>query len=113
MVIIMIKDTTINVRINSEVKNKSETILNELGLSLSTAIDLYLTRIIQERGIPFEIKLPSVDETEKALKIGKIINSFGGVETNPNFDKIIYLFAKGDISYEVALFAIKEEFKNG
>ena len=64
MVIIMIKDTTINVRINSEVKNKSETILNELGF-LSTAIDLYLTRIIQERGIPFEIKLPSVDETEK------------------------------------------------
>ena len=34
MVIIMIKDTNINVRINSEVKNKSETILNELGLSL-------------------------------------------------------------------------------
>ena len=109
----MIKDTNINVRVNSGIKAKSESILNELGLSLSSAIDLYLAQIIKERGIPFDIKLPNEDEIEKALKMRKIINSLGGVETDTKYDKIIYLFAKGDISYDVALYAIKEEFKNG
>ncbi|HQB97120.1 MAG TPA: type II toxin-antitoxin system RelB/DinJ family antitoxin [Bacilli bacterium] len=55
----MLKDTNINVRVNSDIKNEAETILNKLGLNLSSAIDLYLAQIIKTRGIPFEVKLPN------------------------------------------------------
>ncbi len=66
----------------------------------------------KKRGIPFEVKLPDEENVEKSLKIGKIINSLGGVETTPELNKIIQLYARGDISYDVALYAIKEVFNN-
>ncbi|MDY0214687.1 MAG: type II toxin-antitoxin system RelB/DinJ family antitoxin [Bacilli bacterium] len=108
----MAKDTNINIRVNSETKAKTESILNDLGLSLSSAIDIYLVQIIKEKGIPFKVKLPTNSEVEKSLKLGKIINSLGGVDTNPKLEKIVQLYARGDISYKVAVFAIKEELKD-
>lgn len=109
---IMIKDDYINMRVNSKIKKESEEVLNELGLSISSAIDLYLIQIIKERGIPFNLKLAKVEEQEKKIKLVNIVNSLGGVELNKNLQKIINLYAKGDISYDVALYAIKKEFKN-
>lgn len=108
----MNKNTYINMRINDEIKKESESILNELGLSLSNAIDLYLAQIIKERGIPFEVRLAKRAEEEKKLKLAKIINSLGGVENINKYQKIINLYAKGDISYDVALYAIKRELAN-
>lgn len=104
----MLKDTNINVRVNSDIKNEAETILNKLGLNLSSAIDLYLAQIIKTRGIPFEVKLPNEENKEKVLQIGQIINSLGGAPTTPELNKIIELYAQNDISYDVAIYAIKE-----
>lgn len=107
----MIKNAYINMRVNEDIKTESESVLSELGLSLSSAIDLYLIQIIKERGIPFDVKLPKQEEEEKKLKLAKVINSLGGVEIKDEFKKIISLYVKGDIDYEVALYAIKREFK--
>ncbi len=74
----MIKDSYINMRVNNELKKQTEDILNSLGLTLSGAIDLFLMQIIQERGIPFEIKLPSEEEIKKRLQLARVINSLGG-----------------------------------
>lgn len=108
----MIKDDFINMRVNSKLKKESEQILNELGLSISNAIDLYLIQIIKERGIPFNLKLAKTEELEKKTRLVNIVNSLGGVEIKQELQKIINLYAKGDISYDVALYAIKKEFKN-
>ncbi|MFA5687403.1 MAG: type II toxin-antitoxin system RelB/DinJ family antitoxin [Acholeplasmataceae bacterium] len=108
----MIKDGYINMRVNNEIKKESEGILNELGLSLSTAIDLYLMQIIKERGIPFEIKLLKEEEAAKRLKLAKVVNSLGGVDIKSKYQRIINLYAKGDISYDVAVYAIKEALHN-
>ena len=107
----MIKNAYINMRVNDEIKSESESVLNELGLSLSGAIDLFLIQIIKERGIPFYVKLPSQTEEERKLKLASVINSLGGVEINDDFKKIINLYAKGDIDYDVALYAIKRKFQ--
>lgn len=109
----MKKNTYINMRINDEIKRESESILSELGLSLSNAIDLYLAQIIKERGIPFEVRLAKRAEEEKKLNLVKTINSLGGVESANKYRKIISLYSKGDISYDVALYAIKRELANG
>jgi len=107
----MIKNAYINIRVNGEIKSKSESVLNELGLSLSGAIDLFLIQIIKERGIPFDVKLPSQAEEMRKMKLASVINSLGGVEINEDFKKIINLYAKGDIEYDVALCAIKRKFQ--
>ncbi|HZJ89242.1 MAG TPA: type II toxin-antitoxin system RelB/DinJ family antitoxin [Bacilli bacterium] len=106
----MIKDSYINMRVNNDLKKQTEDILNALGLTLSGAIDLFLMQIIQERGIPFEIKLPTEEEVTKRLQLARVVNSLGGVKVKEKYQKIINLYAKGDITYDVAVFAIKEAY---
>ena len=55
------KDNTefvnINIRSDKQIKEDAESIINELGLTLSGAINIFLRTIVRERGIPFELKL--------------------------------------------------------
>ena len=41
----MEKTTTLNIRINPEVKKKAEDVLSRLGIPMSTAINMYLNQI--------------------------------------------------------------------
>ena len=52
----MPKNTTINLRVNAEVKEQAGEILASLGLTLSQAFDLMLHQVRITRGLPFEIK---------------------------------------------------------
>jgi DNA-damage-inducible protein J len=47
--------TTINVRIDTELKKEVEDLLNDFGMNLSTAINIYMKAVVRERKIPFEI----------------------------------------------------------
>lgn len=47
--------SAINVQIDSETKKQATSILNELGLSMSTAINLFLKQVIKRDGLPFEV----------------------------------------------------------
>ena len=51
----MNKNTTINLRVNAEVKEQAGMILEVMGLSLSDAFNLMLHQIRIQRGLPFEI----------------------------------------------------------
>ena len=46
-----------NIRIDPEVKQQAVIIFSELGMSLSTAITVFLRAAIRENGLPFEMKL--------------------------------------------------------
>ena len=46
----------INVVVDTKTKNEAASILDDLGLSMSTAINIYLKQIIKNHGIPFQIK---------------------------------------------------------
>ena len=50
--------SAISVNVPTEVKEESNSILNDLGLNMSTAINMFLKKVIFERGIPFEIREP-------------------------------------------------------
>ncbi len=108
----MVKNAYINMRVKENLKNESEQILNNLGLSLSSAIDLFLVQVVNKRGIPFDVILPSEEEANRKVEFAKAINALGGVDITPELSKIIDLYAKGDISYDVAVFAIKQEVIN-
>jgi len=45
-------------RVEPEIKDQAERILNQLGIPMSNAIGLFLRQIIMQRGIPFDMKLP-------------------------------------------------------
>jgi addiction module RelB/DinJ family antitoxin len=52
----MAKNTTISLRVDSEVKEQAGEILASLGLTLSEAVNLMLHQVRMMRGLPFEVK---------------------------------------------------------
>ncbi len=68
--------TNLNIRMDKEIKDQADKIFAELGLNMTTAINIFLRTAIRERGIPFEVKLeiPN-EETKKAFIEGdRMIN---------------------------------------
>lgn len=53
------KTATLNCRVNPDAKQQAEAVLSKLGISMSTAIDIYLKQIHLTGGIPFAVTLPS------------------------------------------------------
>lgn len=49
--------TNLNVRIDSILKKQSEEIFNELGLTMTAALTVFLRQTVRSRGIPFEMRL--------------------------------------------------------
>lgn len=48
----------LQVRVNEETKKRAAEILEGLGMNLSEAVNIFLTQVVLQRGIPFEIKYP-------------------------------------------------------
>ncbi|MCL2059705.1 MAG: type II toxin-antitoxin system RelB/DinJ family antitoxin [Oscillospiraceae bacterium] len=55
----MQKKSNVFARVEPEIKEQAEHILNQLGIPMSNAIGLFLRQIIMQRGIPFDMKLPA------------------------------------------------------
>lgn len=53
----MNEKTTLNIRIDSDLKNKAEEVIDELGLNTSSAIVLFFKALIRYEGLPFDVKL--------------------------------------------------------
>ena len=55
----MANTSAVYARIDTEIKENAEGILSQLGISTSSAIQMFYSQIILKRGIPFELRLPS------------------------------------------------------
>lgn len=49
------KTSAINIQVDSDVKKEATMVLTELGLSMSSAINLFLKQVVKRNGIPFEV----------------------------------------------------------
>ena len=64
--IFMEKTATLNLRVSPSVKQQAERVLSSLGVSMATAIDIYLRQIALAGGIPFPVRIPPVPENMNA-----------------------------------------------
>jgi DNA-damage-inducible protein J len=67
--------TNLNIRTDKAVKEQAEQIFSELGLNMTTAVNMFLRTTIREHGIPFELKLdvPNIpnETTAAAIEEGR------------------------------------------
>ena len=56
------KISVIQTRVDPVLREKTDAILTKLGLSTSDAIRIFLEQVILHRGLPFEVKLPSLSK---------------------------------------------------
>ena len=74
----MAKTSTIQTRVDPEIKRNAQKILSTLNISMSEAISIYLTQITLNKGIPFEIKIPNkltartLKESENRKELHKV-----------------------------------------
>jgi DNA-damage-inducible protein J len=59
--------TMVHVRIDETIKNQATDTLAAMGLSLSDAVRVFLTRVVAEQQIPFAIKVPNAT-TQAAMQ---------------------------------------------
>lgn len=79
---------SINVNVDSEVKQEAANILNQLGLNMSTAINMFLVQVIQKRGIPFEIVNHSVTtQSKKRMEVYDLSEENSMIEVENNDQK--------------------------
>ena len=62
-----VKKVRTNIYLNLEVREKAKKVLERYGLSLSDAVNIFLTQVTLERGFPFPIRIPN-EETKKVLE---------------------------------------------
>lgn len=55
----MANSNALYVRMDPDLKDTAEEILKSLGLSASSAVQMFYRQIVLQRGLPFEVKLPS------------------------------------------------------
>ena len=72
MEVFYIATTNLNIRTDKEIKDQAEKIFNEVGLNMTTAVNMFLRTVIREHGIPFELKLDAPNNiTATAIEEGR------------------------------------------
>ena len=67
-------NANLNIRTEKDIKEKAEKLYAELGLNMSTAINMFLRASIRENGIPFNLKLDNLNkQSQNAIEEGRKI----------------------------------------
>ena len=59
--------TQTTIRVEETNYHKAKQILDKMGMSYSQAIGVFNSMVVLNKGLPFEVKIPS-DDTKRALK---------------------------------------------
>lgn len=51
------KTVNMSIRINPDVKNQADYILNQLGMTMNGAINMFLEQIVREKAVPLNLTL--------------------------------------------------------
>ena len=78
----MAKTANIYTRVDPEIKDKAEKILEQLGIPMSNAIGIFLRQIILHNGLPFDMTLP----TPAPLSYGSLSNEELNAELQKGVD---------------------------
>ena len=57
----MANTINVNIRVDEELKKQTEILLSDMGLNMSTAVNIFLRQVLRTGGFPFEITTRSDD----------------------------------------------------
>jgi DNA-damage-inducible protein J len=78
----MSKTTTVTVRLDPQVKQDVQEVLDALGITLTQAVTMYFNQISMEKALPYHPHVPNA-ETEKAIQdalVGKNLHTAENME---------------------------------
>lgn len=57
--------TTMSIRVDSNLKQRFDVLCDEFGISNTSALTLFIKAVVRERRIPFEIRAVSLEDSRK------------------------------------------------
>lgn len=91
----MARTSNIYVRVEPNIKEQAEVVLEKLGISMSNAVSIFLRQVVMQNGLPFEVKIPNtkpiflsnLSESEFNMEMLKAHNDFENGRTY-NFEEV-------------------------
>ena len=90
--------TNINIRVDSNVKNKAQHVFSALGLDITTAINIFLRQAIRKNGIPFELVTDSPAARRNPPQIGCMKGKIREAEDHDWFEPFFTLLLNPALS---------------
>ena len=87
----MARTSNVFTRVEPDIKEQAEAVLSQLGISMSSAVEMFLRQVVLQRGIPFEMKLPA----GKPIAYGSFEKEQFNYEIRKGYDSI----KNGDVYY--------------
>lgn len=83
--------TNINVRVDDTLKKDAERLFNDLGLTMSSAITMFLRSAVSHDGIPFEVKRVTPNTVTRAAlaEYDEMIKNPGAYKRYDSFDDLV------------------------
>ena len=81
-------NTSMNIRMDSKVKEQAQQLFAEFGLDMTTAVNMFLRQSIRLHGIPFDLRL-EVPNAETIAAIEDVKNNRNMSRTFDNFEDLI------------------------
>lgn len=80
----MARTSNIFARVEPDIKEQAEEVLDQLGIPMSNAVGMFLRQVVLQRGIPFEVKLPA----NASIAFGSLTKEQFDVEINKGLSDI-------------------------
>jgi addiction module RelB/DinJ family antitoxin len=55
--VFMVKDSSISIRLDSRLKEQTESVLEQLGLSMTAVVNMLFLQIVREQAVPLSLSL--------------------------------------------------------
>ena len=67
--------TMVHVRVDEKIKAQATETLSSMGLTVSDAVRVFLTRIVADKALPFALKAPNETSRAAIAEAGQIVQS--------------------------------------
>jgi DNA-damage-inducible protein J len=71
----MVSTRMVHIRINEQIKAQATETLAAMGLSISDAVRVFLMRVVAEKQLPFELKVPNAETRAAMTEADKIVRT--------------------------------------
>lgn len=87
-------DTSMTIRMNKDVKQEAQQIFSNLGVDMTTAINIFLRQAIYHKGFPFDVRLETpnaetreaIENAEKGIGMSRAFSSVSELMEDLNAD---------------------------
>ena len=79
---------TMSIRVDAEVKKQAESLFEDLGLNMTTAVNIFLRQVISHDGLPFKLDRKPNARTLAAIKEAEALENDPNAKTCDNVEEL-------------------------